>query len=519
MNVNRLAKIASVFAEEGLGYLTGYDALKSVSGELTSEGHQRPQASSPDHEKARRLKRTFERLGPTFVKFGQMLANRVDLFSNEFIQELSLLHAEVTPFDDKTAMSLIESELGQKVSSVFSKISEGPIASASIAQVYRGTLKDSGDEVAIKVQRPGLNRSLLEDLELIVQMSSWLDALVPSYRKTMMHVVAKEYAARSKTELDFLSEANAVQEFSETYAADGYFVFPKVYQEFSSDKLIIMEWFDGPRLGQIKDVTELESLGFDGSEMVQNLLRLQLCMSYENGFIHADMHPGNIILRPDGQLGIIDCGLNSRVPKKTRESVLNMLLFQSQGRIDEHVDIALQLSPPADRRDLPKFRKDLVDHYSKPHKKSTTSVSSDIIATMRIGTKYRNYANPFLLMIVRNFLILEGVFLKYDPSFDPNDYMGEYVKSILFRRLEPQAMLNTFSPILGELAIALHNRPALLSRILRLESKFIESPTLGDFLRAEQVFDVKPKSRSAWVFVLLGAVTGVAAIFILQRVL
>jgi len=385
--------------------------------------------------------------------------------------------------------------------------------------MYRARLKDSGQEVALKVQRPNLDKSLLEDLELIVQMSSWLDALVPSYRKTMMHVVAKEYAARSKSELDFLSEANAIQEFGETYADDAYFVFPKTFPELCSEKLIVMEWFDGPRLGQINDMKELESHGFSGSDLVHNLFRIQLCMAYENGLIHADMHPGNIILRPNGKVGIIDCGLNARVPKKTRESVLNMLLLQSQGRTEEHVDIALQLSPPAERRDLSKFRRDLIEHYSKPQKKSTTSVSSDIIATMRIGTKYRNYANPFLLMIVRNFLILEGIFLKFDPSFDPSDYMGEYVKSILMRRFAPQAMLNTFSPVIGELAIALHNRPALLSRILRLESKFIESPSLGAFLRSEEVIVPESKQYSAWIVGIVGASIGATIVFILLRVL
>jgi ubiquinone biosynthesis protein len=515
MKVNRLAKIASVFTEEGLGYLTGDTVLESASGDVHNINDSK--ISRSDREKARRLKRIFERLGPTFVKFGQMLANRVDLFSDEFIAELSTLHAEVAVFDHALAVETIESELGRPLSELFSNFPEKPVASASIAQVYKTKLKDTGEFVAVKVQRPNLNSSLLDDLELIVQMSSWLDALIPSYRKTMMHVVAKEYAARSRIELDFLSEAAVLEEFGDTYAEDVYFAFPKIYKNLCSEKIIVMEWLEGPRLGQIKDAAELKKLGFDGPTMVRHLFRLQITMSYEIGLIHADMHPGNIIVKSDGKLGIIDCGLNARIPKKTREAVLSMLLFQSQGRIKEQVELSLELSPPADPKDIPKFRQDLIDHYSKPQAHSTTSVSKDIIATMRIGTKYRNYANPFLLMIVRNFLILEGIFLKFDPTFDPADHLGEQVKSILTRRFKPQAVIENFSPVFGELAIALHNRPALLSRILRLESKFTESATLGDFLRSEQVLSPLEKKMSPWVFFLLGLVVGVFCVFIVLK--
>jgi len=505
VRVNRLAKIAAVFTEEGLGYLTGFGVVQAASGETTvGNNHQ----VSSEIERARRLRRCFERLGPTFVKFGQMLANRVDLFSDNFILELSKLHADVTPFDHQQAIDLVENELGTEISEVFSEFSEKPVASASIAQVYRARLKDTGEEVAVKVQRPNLEESLLEDLQLIVQMSSWLDALVPSYRRTMMHVVAKEYVARSKTEIDFTNEATALQEFYDLFVEDDYVSFPRPYLRFSTDKIIVMEWVEGPRLGDINHPSQLEAFGFCPEELVQNLTRIQLTMSYEHGLIHADMHPGNIILRKDKKLGVIDCGLHARVPKKVREAVLNMLLLQSQGRVEGQVEIALELSPPAERNDLARFRQELIEHYSKTPARSATSMSEDIIATMRIGTKYRNYANPYLLMIVRNALILEGIFLKFAPAFDPNDCVGGYVKDILMRRFLPQNVANTFTPLLGELAIALHNRPELVSRIIRLESKFIQSPSLGEFLRSENVINEAPKPTAIWVHILLGVALG-----------
>jgi ubiquinone biosynthesis protein len=519
MKVNRLAKIASVFAEEGLGYLTGTDVLKSVSGDSPHSGTEPVRPISQDRENAKRLKRVFERLGPTFVKFGQMLANRVDLFSDDFISELSSLHASVPPFENDIAIRIVESELARPIMDVFSEFSEKPVASASIAQVYRARLKDSGQEVAVKVQRPDLDKSLVEDLDLIIQMSSWLDALIPSYRKSMMHVVAKEYATASRMELDFVSEASAIEDFGEIYAEDKYFVFTKIYPNLCTAKLIVMEWFEGPRLGQVRDKSGLVSLGFDSKELVENLMRIQLSMAYEHGLMHGDMHPGNLILRKDGRLGIIDCGLYARIPKRVRETVLKMLLFQSQERVAEQVDMALQISAPADPRDLPKFRQELIAYFSMPQARSGSSVSKSIVATMRMGTKYKSTANPYLLMIVRNLVILEGIFLRLEPDFDPADHIGINVKAILLRRFAPDAVMKNFSPVVGEIAIALHNRPQLLSRLLRLEQKFIDSPTLGEFLRSEQVIGPQTNSHAKWAYLLGGLITGIAIFAVLHRLL
>ena len=214
MKLARAAGITQVLLEEGLGYLTSSDPSEE----------DRP----PEAEVARRFRRTLERLGPTFVKFGQMLATRVDLFSPAFIDELGKLHAAVEPFPCEEARALVAEELGQPVGEVFDHWPEAPIAAASIAQVYRATLP-GGVPVAVKVQCPGIDATLQTDLDTLLVLSGFIDRLVPPYRAAMVDKVAREYAARARSELDFLAEARAVERFAEVFATLPEFRAPALH--------------------------------------------------------------------------------------------------------------------------------------------------------------------------------------------------------------------------------------------------------------------------------------------------
>ena len=296
MKLGRIAEITKVFIEEGLGHLT--ESREAARAEAAAESESEPEVEpgegqlakrgSSDAELGARLRRTLERLGPTFVKFGQLLGTRVDLFSEEFVAELAKLHSDVAPFPTQEAREIIEAEIGGEIDEVFEEFSEAPIAAASIAQVYKARLRERGEHehgwVAIKVQRPKLEESLLRDLDVLIDISGFIDRIVPVYRRSMVHKVAQEYVRRAQNELDFLAEARAIEQFSDVLATLPEFRAPRVHHALCSHRLLVMEWLEGRKLDSVPDSEALTRLGFEPTIFARSMLRLQVSMSYEHGF-------------------------------------------------------------------------------------------------------------------------------------------------------------------------------------------------------------------------------------------
>lgn len=519
MSIGRMAEIVKVFAEEGLGSLTARKGeLKLAAGAESST--MTPEALS-DRETAIRLRRVFERLGPTFVKFGQILATRIDLFSDDFIAELGQLHSKVPPFDHSTATQIIEEELGRPLSDVFESFPDQPIAAASVAQVYKAKLK-TGENVAVKVQRPNLEESLVRDIQLIVQISGWLDNLLPSYRKSMMHSAAEEYARSARSEINFRAEAIAIERFGDILKNDPYFVVPRVFQEFCSEKLVLMDWLDGKKLDQFKNSAELKAAGGNPKDLSQNLFRLQICMSYEYGQIHGDTHPGNLILLHGGnRIGLIDFGLNAVVSKFVQNKMLEAIMYQSSGQSERLVDVMVELTPPANASQTDAYKNDLRKIVSGWFDQSASlahnKISEQTIKGIRVGAKYRNRARPELLVVMRNLSIVEGIILRFDPDFLPLPAAKKILNDIMKRKLSPTAIKDQVTPMLAELGLAISRKPELAQRLMHLERSFIDSPSIGDFLRKEKIIEQakNPNSRRLKDFVLfaVGIALGACLIY------
>lgn len=518
MTVGRIAEITRVFIEEGLGAVTEAD------GTLPSE-----LALSPDAEKGRRLRRAFERLGPTFVKFGQLLATRVDLFDEEFLAELRQLRAHVPPIEPGQALGIVERELGRPYAEVFSRFGREPVASASIAQVHRATLRDSvvdEREVAVKVQRPNLATSLLADLDVMMRVSKFLDGLVPAYRRSLVHRVAEEYAMRARNEIDFLVEAAAMDRFRAVIATlDGLsFRIPRVHFDWTSPRLLVMEWLDGTLLDDVTDAEHLAALGFSPEQFAVALLRLQLSMSYEHGLIHGDTHPGNLILCHDGQIGLIDFGLHGHVGLELRDKMLELLFHQTSGRIDEAVEAFSAVFTPGPDTDRVAFERELrevLSPASSPLAKDAR-LTAQLIEGLRVGARHQLKVRSELFLVLRNLTIIEGIVVKFAPNLDLVAEVREILEGILRRRLAARRIGDDLEKFLPLWLLTMAQRPQFVDRVLRLERVFTESKNLGDFLRREGVIRDEPKARGVQVLtwfsaLLLGAAVGAAMLWVWFR--
>lgn len=503
MKVGRLAEISRVFLEEGLALA------------LEQDGHARiPHLPKSEREKAERLCRALLRLGPTFVKFGQLLSSRVDLFAPEFLEELGKLRAHVPPFPSAEARRILEAELGQSLDVVFAEFPEEPVASASMAQVYRTRLQQTGAEVAVKVARPHLRETLDRDLELIVAISKGLDQLLPVYHKSMVHSVALEYATRTRQESDLLAEAHAMMRFRDVTESVREFVVPRVYREYCTPQVLVMQWLDGTLLDDVKDAAELRGLDVEPQGLALSLLRLQLVMSYEYGLVHGDTHAGNLILRGATQVGLIDFGLNGQVPRKLCDQMLELLFYQASGKTSEAARAFEQIFEKSAEIDSDKFRAELTALLADdPVAAGKSPLTSQLADGLRLGAKYQLRAQSELFLVLRNLTIVEGLVLTYCPGFDVVGHASTILRDVMTRRAlsslnEPA--LREFGPLL---LLNLAKRPDLVQGLLRMERAFADSRDLGEFLKKEGVFDYAPPrpKRSVGLPLVLGALGALIA--------
>jgi ubiquinone biosynthesis protein len=500
MKVSRLAEISRVFVAAGLHRSEGKPG-RSDAAEHTS-----------DVERAKRLRGALEKLGPTFVKFGQILATRVDLFSEDFIRELGKLRSHVPAFSREEAQAIIEAELGRPLAEVFSDFPEQPVASASIAQVYRARLKDGGEWLAVKVQRPHLQEMVSSDLDVLIDVSKTIDWLVPAYHRSMVHQVAAEYAARARLEMDFLAEARAMERFSEVLATLPEFRAPEVRKELCTERLLVMEWFEGPLLEDIPGPRALRERGMSPQFLASAMLRLQLGMSYEHGFVHGDTHPGNIILLENGQLGLIDFGLHGIVSRQLCDKMLELLYYQSSGHRDDAVAAFLRIFAPAPDAKLEGFEEELrtiLETHEAPDAKGN-KLTAQLVEGLRLGARYQLRAQSELFVVLRNLAIVEGIVLTYCPELDLMNEVRSILQGILLRRALGSPLNGEYKELLPMLMLTLSQRPQVAEKLLRLVRSFADSRDLGEFLEHEGVFNhqrVAPE-RVSWKTVAISLLIG-----------
>ncbi len=367
--------------------------------------------------------------------------------------------------------------------------------------------------VAIKVQRPGLDKSLLRDLDALIEISWFFDKLIPTYHRSMAHTVAEEYARRARGELEFRNEARAIDRFAEVLRSLPKFRAPRVHHHLCTNRLLVMEWLDGTKLDEVSTPAELEALGFDRTVFARSMLELQLSMSYEHGFVHGDTHPGNIILLPTGHVALIDFGLHGHVPRALRDKMLEMLFYQSTGRNEAAVEAFIAVFKPDPRSDLDAFRsemKALLDAGADQRALEESTITDGLIDGMRIGSKYRMEAQSDLLMVIRNLAIIEGIVLRFCPDLDVNTELEQIIQDIMRRKVFGPSMRDEMTQLLPQLLLNISQRPLLAERMLQLERSFVASKNLGEFFRKEGVMEVRSPDRP-WPLVaatVIGVVIG-----------
>ena len=395
--------------------------------------------------RATQLTNLLVELGPAFVKAGQALSTRPDIIPVVLLEELSQLQDQLPGFDGDEAMELIEKDLNKEIDEIFLKIDKNPISAASLGQVHKAILKN-GNTVAVKVQRPGLREQITLDLYIVRNIALWLKNNIGLIRSDLVALI-DELGKRVFEEMDYINEADNAEKFRIMHEQNIKIAVPKIYQEFTSRRVLTMEWIDGTKLTNLEDV---KKLGIDPDEMIEIGVQCSLEQLLEHGFFHADPHPGNLLALEDGRLCYLDFGMMSEVSRDSRSGLIQAVVHLVNKNFDKlsHDFVKLGfLSKEVNLEPIvPAFQDVFVNAIELGvSKMDFKSVTDDMSGVMY---KFPFKLPPYYALIIRSLITLEGIALSVDPNFkilgaaypyfarrlmeDPDPQLRESLKEMLF---------------------------------------------------------------------------------------
>ncbi len=385
--------------------------------------------------RAAQVRKIITDLGPTYIKIGQALSTRPDLIPPVYLEELALLQDQIPPFPNELAYQFITEELGKVPTEIYAEITESPIAAASLGQVYKGRLK-TGEEVAIKVQRPDLLQRITIDIYIVRKIAKWATNNVKRLRSDLVAIL-DEFAARIFEEMDYGHEGRNAERFADLYGHLPDIYVPKIYWEYTGRRVLTMEWITGIKM---TDTKEIEAQGIDARYLIDVGVQCSLRQLLEHGFFHADPHPGNLLAMPDQRLAYLDFGMMSEVEPYQRygliQAIVHLVNRDFEALAQDYVKLEF-LSPDTDLRPIVPalagvFENALGASVAELNFKSITDQLSEIM-----------YEFPFRVpayyaLIIRSLVTLEGIAIGIDPNFKVLSRAYPYVAKRLLTDTSPE---------------------------------------------------------------------------------
>lgn len=402
-----------------------------------------------EEARAEALAHELERLGPTFVKFGQLLSTRADLLPPVYLAALERLQDQVAPFPFAEVQATVEKELGRPLREAYQWFEETPVAAASLGQVHRAALPD-GRKVAVKVLRPGIRERIKGDIAAMQKLLRLAQRVSETaYRFDLLSTV-DEFRRVVGRELDYRAEAVFLDRLGTNLREYPSLAVPEPIMSHTRSRVLTMEWMDGRK---VTEVSLEERVAMNGAQLAQDLFRAYLKQILVDGFYHADPHPGNVLLMPDGRLALLDVGMVAMVPEMFRDRLLRLLVALAEGKGDVVADVSIEVGDRSELFDERKFRRlirDVVANY-------TATPAASVKGGMLFFVLGRAAADaglrmpPEFALFGKTLMNLEHVGMTLDPQFDPNDAVQRYANDIFTEHLRQgfsaRAMLSTVADL------------------------------------------------------------------------
>jgi ubiquinone biosynthesis protein len=432
--LNRARHIGAVLVRHGLAELASRLGLE---GRLRFGRRARPDAAMRSDPE--RLVKAFEELGPTFIKLGQLLSTRPDLLPPDYLKAFSRLQDDVPRLTFEQVERVIETETCKLPDDIFAEFDREPVGAASLAQVHRAKLA-TGEQVAVKVQRPGVAEVVEGDLAILESVARFIDRRQPDLAFYDPVGVVAELSRSLRRELDFVHEGQNADICRRNFAEDRTVAIPRVYWDYSTRRLLVLEFLTGVK---VTDPEGLKQAGIDRAELARRGTRAYMRMVFEHGFFQPDPHPGNLVVVPDCRVGILDYGMFSRIDDETRDLLVDMLVAsyrQDGSRLTRLVLKAGSKSALIDESALRADIQDLLDRYygASLRDLSLGKVMRELLAVSR---RHRIAVPAGLSMLMRGIATVEGLGLLIDPEFNFIEEMKPFLARVARRRFGPLGWL------------------------------------------------------------------------------
>lgn len=393
-----------------------------------------------------------KQMGPTYVKFGQLLSTRPDIVPQEYIVALESLQDDLEPFSFAEVEKIVEEELGVRISKAFEVLESTPLAAASLGQVHRAVLRD-GRQVVVKVQRPNVREEVRKDLEVFADIAVELEKHTDIGRK--MNLVGAIEQARTVmySELNYLQEERNTEILRENLAQFPEIYIPAVVHDFSSSRVLTTELVKGRKVSKMTPLALIEGNYAALAGVLTRAYLKQICV---DGFWHSDPHPGNVFVREvDGvpQLVLLDFGMCSRIASEFQDEVIKLLLAISQNRGAEVADACVRMSEAQERFDAAKFTREISTIVAAVHDVSSAEINVGqlIFSVVSIASNNDLKAPPELTMLGKTLLHLDSITKKLDPEYDPKQVIRDYAEQLISQKLAQKFSPRNFYPALLDL--------------------------------------------------------------------
>ncbi len=415
--------------------------------------------------RSERVRMALEELGPTYIKFGQILSTRPDLVSVEFINEFSKLQDKVPPFGYEEFKNTIEFELGQPVTAVFAELNPQPLASASIGQVHRARLHN-GDEAAVKVRRPGIEKIVEVDLEIMLHLATLMEKHIEELALHRPVKIVEEFARTIAREMDYTVEAASMERVAAQFLGDRSVYIPRVYRDYSTAVVLTSEYIEGIKVSKVEALCES---GYNCKVITERGADILLKQIFAFGFFHADPHPGNIFVLPGEVIGLIDFGMMGSVDRGTREVFVGLVDSILQRDDPRTARILMDMTDWDEEPDAVQLEKDVADfvarHLNKPLKE--LNLSKLLQQILETATRHRMRVRPDIFLMLKALAQIEGFARSLDPEFDMLGKAAPFIRNVKRARLAPGRVADDIAHLIEQGYTFLTDFPKELLEISR----------------------------------------------------
>lgn len=462
--MKRLKQIASVFIRHGFYNIISIINIPGIS-KTVFKWENGGNSDINSLSTAQRIRMAFEELGPTFIKLGQMLSLEPDIIPADFVKEFKKLQDKVPSFPYEEVREIIEEEFDEKPEKIFRFLDIKPIAAASVSQVHYGNLL-SGKKVAVKVQRPDIERTIQEDIKILRKIARIMEKKINNMELLNPVAIVDEFENFITKELDFTNEAANIERFANNFKDDPKICIPKVFWDYTSARVLVMEHLEGVEMDEPE---KMRAAGLDPAEVANIGLTCFARQILDHGFFHADPHPGNSMAMLDGRVAIIDFGITGFIDRELMRHLANIFIGYADHDYDRIITVLINMGILTEKSDLKSFKYDLMDISEPFFGRSLDHVHvKDVFdKAISLAFKYHLRLPRELILLFKSLIGVESLGRTLNPNANVLETLKPYALQLLERSHDPKIMMSSLRHDLFNYASILKTTPDLAQKVLK----------------------------------------------------